>query len=395
MTEKENDSKNKSKQSKSHVDWSFANFPLQISTVGYSTTDTKGEVNRAVSKEDIHVQDSPKNKNNSLKVNTKDQFLERSQESLEQIVDADFVVPIAKDELKSDKKSPTDQDSSIPEKEMTKIDKDKSQNVSMNSTNNSTSVSKPTVADNSTSLDLLVGLLNEIKNITTCQTQLTGNGPIENDVTETQELEYILKRVEFHESSPEPSPQNILSLSSLQNITEQSFCAIYNNMGCNVPNNSIMIKNNPLHLDKEINVNIGGIEYVSTISDVPSQFLPLNVHHSTNVTSSLVNVIREPSEQSMYYFSDYHTLYSNSSFNKIIEIPKVETQQSRLGVITFGQESVRKNKRTFNAKGAKRLSTPTDVPNLKIKRDILVTVYSILVMTVFAALSFPEIFYRT
>ncbi|CAG4935914.1 unnamed protein product [Colias eurytheme] len=393
--------------SKSLIDWTFANFPKQYATVGYAVPSMyKIDTSKKTAESVETTSDSQHSKENrsitsDIKSNKNDQCFYESPALLEkekgaQVIGATAVAEKNTLQKKSDEKP--DGSSLNGTTEPSKVNQE---NL------NESSLSLISSNIDTTSLDILVGLLNEIKNITSCQTYITKNEHRVND-DECKELEFILKNAKLQEYSVEHSPQDALSFANLKDVGENcNLCALITSP--NSVNYGPLIKSTPVRSDKEVNVSISGIEYVHTFTEVPSRFFPITVHHSTNVTSSLIGVISEPSEHSLYSFSDYQTLYCNSSSKRIIELPDIPSKPSVDELIQSEPKETNKTKENTNQLVVRDNSVvqcdssevkrriKNDLldfdPMLKMKRDILVTVYSILVMTVFAALSFPEILY--
>ncbi|XP_045513004.1 uncharacterized protein LOC123707193 isoform X2 [Pieris brassicae] len=403
-------------ESQSHVDWTFAKFPTQVSTVAYSVPNTAEEVNsvkshceKVVATEELNscnssseqtglgckatksVTGCPKSKVKEKKKVEKDE--KRLEHDITQhLLNNITITQHTNIQIKEENEGGIKDTYKDKNEESQSIEKTSQKDCVVS--NSSMLENKTSQVDDSTSLDILVGLLNEIRNITTCQTHLTENKTDDVECDELTELEVILKRAEFKEHSVDVSPINALSTNSLESFQQQNLCYLYKT-NYHILNNEVVLRS-PLLVDKEVNVNVPEITYKHTVTDVQSKFFPITVHHSTNVTSSLVGVISKPSEQSMYFFSDYKTLYSNTSFNKIIEIPIIETTKPCNRVLApdwCGNSSTIVKEKKIN-KICDHRQIPHFDPIVRFKRDILVTVYSILVMTIFAALSFSEVFYR-
>ncbi|XP_047506481.1 uncharacterized protein LOC125050590 isoform X1 [Pieris napi] len=405
-------------ESQSHVDWTFAKFPTQVSTVAYSVPNTAGEVNSVktdsekdtdvciVTTDELNCCNSSSEQSQGYKAPKSDTACPKSKVKEKKKVEEEeqrFEHDITQHPLSNITMTQHTNILRKEEKESGIVDTHKneeSQRIEKTSqkscvvSNSSMLENKTSKVDDSTSLDILVGLLNEIRNITTCQTHLTENKTDDIVCDDLNELEVILKRAEFKEYSVDVSPINALSTNSLENFQQQNLCYLYKT-NYHILNDEVVLRS-PLLVDKEVNVNVPEITYKNTVTDVQSKFFPITVHHSTNVTSSLIGVISKPSEQSMYLFSDYNTLYSNTSFNKIIELPIIETTKPCNHVLAADWcgncNTIVKEKKINKVNGHRQ--NPHFDPIVRLKRDILVTVYSILVMTVFAALSFSEVFYR-
>lgn len=280
-----------------------------------------------------------------------------------------------------------------------------------------------------TSLDILVGLLNEIQKITTCQTHITNN---ESD--DGKELEMLLNKAAALENSIGSTTYNNVSITSLDKLrcldSNPSLYSFYisdtddkNVRANNKPNIDpwYETKNSTFHTticaDKEVSVDIVDKECVHALTDVPSVFLPITISHSTNMTNTLVEEFCQSSLQTML-FTDYQTTYSNTlsvkstqsddSSKKIIELlpQNKHAHMNQISQIRQEQKITKVHKRETGLvkevaktnmavpKSDYCLKSSDFDPVMKLKRDILVTVYSMLVLTVFAALSFPEVLYH-
>lgn len=280
-----------------------------------------------------------------------------------------------------------------------------------------------------TSLDILVGLLNEIQKITTCQTQITK--PTHSSNTNGEhliEFENILRNSATVLKVPNNSLQKKISITAIEELrqlnSKASFCSFYltNNSDVDLMD-KIHLKDKvvkPLSVDKEVNVELlSRKELINTCTEVPSRFFPTSVNDATDISHSLIGIISEPSTPSMLTYAE-HVLHSNASLtslNKIIELPQNSKNEEETFKETGKMEKITlktslnnysntdKNKKKIAAICATKNLTPKSThyqivesefdPIMKIKRDILVTMYSVLVFTVFAALSFPEMLYRS
>ncbi|XP_047532830.1 uncharacterized protein LOC125067950 [Vanessa atalanta] len=279
--------------------------------------------------------------------------------------------------------------------------------------------------NNSTSLDLLVRLLNEIKKITTCQSNLVTAVNDNDTYGDNKELKIILNKAGALDNSLDQSVKDSISISSLENqrYLHPSNFSLY--LQSNVDDYldkykfTQDIKNNNVNdiqallVDKEINVQKSLKQIMHTFTDVPSRFFPSKVNRSTHV-SSLIAMVNKTSFETVCSFSDCHVLYSNSTFNNIKTWPYVNKTQSLTSSICKKEKlegNIKKQNKPKNILQASRVQVISDNktspevnihdksfntlqefnPLLRMKRDVLVTVYSILVFTVFAALTIPDI----
>ncbi|XP_038222128.1 uncharacterized protein LOC119839760 [Zerene cesonia] len=384
--------------SKSLIDWTFANFPKQFATVGYAVPsiyklDTSNKTTDSVeAKSDSQHSKENRSISSDIKSNKTDQCFYETPTLLE------------KDEGAQVNETDATEKNTFQDKRNVRLE-GSSRNVTKTSKIlqeefNESRLSLISNKIDTTSLDILVGLLNEIKNITSCQTNITKNEHINDD--ECKELEFILKNAKLQEYSVDHSPQNSLSFDSLKDVREKcNLCALL--PSSNLANYRSLINSIPRRSDKEVNVSISGIEYVHTFTEVPSRFFPITVHHSTNVTGSVIGVISEPSEQSLYSFSDYQA-HDCNSINRIIELPDIQSKPTTNKTEENAKQFEKHENFIIQCESSEEKSPRNKEvindhlefdPMIKMKRDILVTVYSILVMTVFAALSFPEILYSS
>lgn len=281
---------------------------------------------------------------------------------------------------------------------------------------------------NSTSLDILVGLLNEIKKITTCQSDLVPSSNEAGNISESKEFKDFLNNATAQDSSASHSVKCSMSISSLD--SKQKHPSIFSlHLQSNTENhisNFKSIKDNktienttyikPMLSDKEINVHISPNEYVNRCTDVPSRLFPITVNRSTNVVKSLIALVNRNSSEP--YSNCVNVLYSNSTFKKVSLLSSVNNNKISFAslkpddkkiqeivtkgnilqsvMITTGEkiEPVRNTGPEKNIQNTNNFNTLQEFDYLlKMKRDILVTVYSILVFTVFAALTMPEIIF--
>ncbi|XP_028171071.1 uncharacterized protein LOC114360533 isoform X2 [Ostrinia furnacalis] len=316
----------------------------------------------------------------------------------------------------------------VPEKRQTEVEKVKTKS-------NAESI------DCTSSLDMLVGLLNEIQKITTGHITDTVQYADEQDCKELEDvingndaMKDTAKNIDSHE---------LVSIASLDKMRQlessPSIYSLYLSDGdkesieekIGIPRlttslKSVLRHEIPIHVDKEVGADFPVREYTSTFTDVPSTFFPITITHSTNVTNSLIGILSKPSSQTMFSLEDYESACADSTFNckKIMEIteeskttqicetPVIAYPDSEKRVETFTEQQVEvysdvviENVAIMEVHKAKTemnlFSNCTNYhkssdfdPLMKMKRDLLVTIYSMLVLTVFAALSFPELVYH-
>lgn len=254
--------------------------------------------------------------------------------------------------------------------------------------------------NNTTSLDILVGLLNEIKKITSYQVDLPHQHKANFD-NENKEVEVILSKVADKESSIAQNANSSMSLTSVDDLQiVESRTSIKRTKNKLVTDNnettSTCVHYEPLCVDKEVNAKIFPNEFINRGTEVQAQFFPITI--GTNITDSLIKLINYTSTRSLHSFVDCERL-STSVSNEIIAIPLKNSHDSIDNVIhpspTLGIQNLNASE-TFTDLNKKAIEQNYSIveyydPVMKMKRDILVTVYSILVFTVFAALSFPEL----
>lgn len=452
--------------SKSQLDWSFANFPMHISTVGYAFPEYRsiqcGEQPSFIQLLD-EVSKSTEEKSSLYSDKVIQCFNgDQSQPRIEQAAQVDVPVSaLVSIGISSTCIKDREKEKEIKQSEVTNIEPkhafiDFSDIKTVEETLTDDQIQanildekkepdfvaqNPDNIEFTTSLDILVGLLNEIQKITTCQTQITNGDKSHNENQESKELETIMNKAAdiAAENSIRSSPCDVISFTSLDRLRQlESNPSLYSfylsdNEGSEIASSKINFPpeiiplntkeiscTKPIFVDKEVSVDLVKKEHVNQFTDVPSQILPLSMNHSTNMTSSLIGVLSEPSTQSMFSFAEYHSVYSNTSSlgrTNIIEVPQIiitresnqslaslafcevkqaiektnETKPYKKKIQSVGKDRIKKNVNI--TRGKYRLKSDFD-PIMKMKRDILVTVYSILVFTVFAALSFPEMLYR-
>lgn len=277
-----------------------------------------------------------------------------------------------------------------------------------------------------TSLDILVGLLNEIQKITTCQTLITKpTYSSRTNVDHLIEFENVFKKSSTVLKRPNGSAQKEMSITAIEELrqlhSKSSLCSLYlsNNSDVDLMNNLNLNDNiaKPLSVDKEVTVELlSRKELTNTCTEVPSRFFPTSVNHATDISRSLIGILSEPSTPSMLIYGD-HTLRASpslTSLKKIIELPQnlktkvqiiEETGKISAKFMRASNTTTDRNENKMAAICTTKKFTPNSThypivqtefdPIMKIKRDLLVTMYSVLVFTVFAALSLPEMLYRS
>ncbi|XP_059062235.1 uncharacterized protein LOC131855041 [Achroia grisella] len=397
----------------SQLEWRCGNIPMQIATVGYAFPKYQSvQCNSSVlSKSLINISKNETKHLSNLKLQEANISSEIPINKTEQGVQVEvYELPFAS--IPGREKSPNDI--------ITEIEK-------RNTFNNQTEdykkkydvVTKKSENINcTTSLDMLVGLLNEIQKIT-CQTQLN----VDDDV-KAKQPETVLNNAVPIEDVRIAQPLNMVSVDKLNHLeSSSSVRSVYVSNTNDIKQKQInllyMDSKSTLwkceYADKEVNVDITEKDFVNTCTDVPSSLFPITLNHSTNITDSLIGILSAPSNQSIFSLKDYHVYTEDSAFNyekKIIELSSLVINSDSL-VACQDTEASDKTKeklakpimkiddvakiKSFDKTLAKAYSINNSEidPLIKIKRDILVTVYSMLVITVLAALSFPEILYHT
>lgn len=414
---------------KSHFGWSYSTIPMQIATVGY----TFPLYDRAISSHISNMKSSESNsikdistRLSSLKLDKKSQYQEQqvklySKENDEEnrILVSGPTIPIIK---------PRTVIAEITEPATIKSNDHVSE-----------AASKSDEIEKVTSLDMLVTLLNEIQTIT-CQTLVANNG----DNGNCKQLQCMLSNAAALENVALSDPQELVSIRSLNNLRQldssPNVYSLYLSNGDGHKTNekqtnmtpqfassakSVSCNERPLCFDKEIGVDIPSKLYKNAVTDVPSQFLPIRVNDHTStldtITNPLLAVLNQSTDDYQAFcvidsFDSHPTppiiidvlpdeektisskksfmahenvqspINNNDKLNTILIERKTEPEQLK----TFIKPNICKNLTEINY----CVKTESD-PLLKMKRDILVTVYSMLVLTVFAALSLPELLYRT
>lgn len=407
----------------SHLNWNFAQIPMQISTVGYAFPLYQPDCRPKLEPKTLHVSKTaiPENVfdtkacksdkiSHCFKVVHQDPKFEQAAqvevEALSKVTSVCTEIAAETSEKLLDvlnvEELPKVIDKSVNLAEDISPTIEKPETYENNDTKETDGMGTPISdkVDYTTSLDMLVGLLNEIQKIT-CQNP--GKEP------HCTELETFVSNSAIPKND---RPRDMASMTSHNKLRQleshPSICSFYisseGSSGCIIAEPKVI---KSVFVDKEVNVNVSERGLVNTFTDVPS-LLPITVTHSTNVTKSLIGVISEPSNQSMISFDDYNTLYSNTFFSsqsikRIVELPQAESNEKLKDskktdlnvcceiVSPTLVQIIQENKSNVANKKKKYTVRAMDFDSaINIKRDILVTVYSILVLTVFAALSFPD-----
>lgn len=480
--------------SNSHLDWTFAQIPMQIATVGYAFTRNQVQVGIgpkvqfpvvSAAATEVNLVHNARSSQcfrgipHKTPIDTGAQVEEFSTEmvaisiddlgdlatnsnvvaidSMKNCSETDISTILAVNETEcnndsDDSAGKTIEDPDKGDKEEELKTSDESNDILPTLVRSSVPslVAASDAAGYTTSLDMLVGLLNEIQKIT-CQNQITTDHDNCADLGLT--YENCVHKVEN-------ASRDLVSIGSLDNHRQlesnaNQFTHIVSNvdaasfkdlesksvsvlelkgkvskfndlsMELRVSNyDSVIIKEHdvalratkPSGVDKEVSVNLCE-DCVDMCTNVPSSVIPFSksCDFDVNWTASAVSVDSERSSQYFLSVNEYHTLYSNTLFESptiktIIELPQIEPNDRRAllsrhdadlndkcftsGFTTVCNIENVKKERSLIARSelsrycAKKIDLD---PMFKIKRDILVSIYSILVLTVFAALSFPGI----
>lgn len=371
----------------------FSNVPLQVTTVGYAFPSFSIIRPNSIPLIRVISNHSPRTIN---KLNKLIQVVTHANESREQALQTHF----------------------DPIKEMAQIHLNESCQTEKYSVAPQTNISKASSStckknfDSASSLDVLVNLLNEIQNITTCQTQMTSSdnsrqsnnaasisGTKDTSTNTIPKVEVATnKGSSVHKLDSETSIYS-LYVSNTGNIcdpvtkTEKSK-KYSRNVSCSIIPTP--------YSDKQISADIG--------TEVQTQALPSTMDHVSNVSNSTLNMFSQPSSQSFFRYQNLD--FDLLSCRKIIEIPTTTTCILREMDVNYGNDVVISklcNNNNFirpehavkvincdRSKDTSRLKVIKlkNDPLIRVKRDILVTVYSVLVFTVFAALSFPDFLHQ-
>lgn len=445
---------------KSQLDWNFCgNIPMQISTVGYAFPEYHTAYcgpNSAIRSLDNIFKLGLSVSSTCTKGNKKSDKMSQCFKGSQSKHDAqDTVYPLNNEDVMpvSRKKQTNSASVATDAPTFTNIEKTCGDCTKMLKDKCQTKAEEPKVKGNveaeelkvkgnvenvdcTSSLDMLVGLLNEIQKITTCHITDTvqyadkrGCGEFQDVVNGKAALKDTAININSHELVSIASLDKLRQLESSPSIyslylSDGDKESIEEKIGLPVlPKSikSVLCNEIPSHVDKEVGADFPVREYATAFTDVPSAIFPITVTHGTNVSNSLIGVLSKPSSQSLVSLEEFHSAYSNPTFNckkKVIEIteeckireifeepvsvsPKNEKKLETSGEVvienTIIATEVHKVTTHVNLLGHQtklyRKSSDFD-PLFKMKRDILVTMYSMLVLTVFAALSFPEILYH-
>ncbi|KAL4717370.1 hypothetical protein ACJJTC_017257 [Scirpophaga incertulas] len=374
-------------------------LPLNIMTIGYAFSQRNN--NTPECNPNIPNRVSTINKNTDLQSN--------------EIKTENLMPPNESVNIKSTAYETALQDVSRPVKAPSLIDE---QEVSLNDTMSHLKINNSAIPTKCTSsLDVLVSLLNEIQNITEYH--------ISNHTDREPKLLNDTLKINNDDNNESPELVSITSLDKLRQLdSSQSIYSLYiSNDECEtaVDNNrtsdfitdfrNIICGGN----DKEISANFHpDKEVVDVFTSISIKQLPVT-SHGTSITDSLEGILSKPSSH-MFLLADQQSCVNNSSSvtkNKIIEIlgdasePKINNKLKKLK--TFGKPIITNMSLGKKYKVKSKFADSNDIqiakkvciysvdndPLFKMKRDILVTMYSMLVITVFAALSVPNMFYYT
>lgn len=451
------DHKSMSGITKSTLNTAFQQFPMEITTVGYSFPTyqfeshvIKPSKSAANDEVNFNINQNKSSVQSVIKSDKTSQCFKGGQNELKQNINVQVKEMLSASVSTNSTSMPKQTKSIITLAQNKQIDKINSPSTisngetiieslekQINPSKIACSSEKSAHICQTTSLDILADLLNEIQKITTCQTHITSHG---NDKANYEkDLENIMNDAAALEHFNKQEAHSIISITSLDKLRQlESNASLYSFYISNdsdkemheskcqdIGKNESVSWEKPGLTDKEVSVEIPKTEYVNRFTEVPSIMLPV-VSHGTNVSESLL-ILSEPSTQSLLSFPSHSNL-SFSSIKNIIELPenlaKKEDPHSSIAIFeeardifqeatNFSVDNHKKNQKSKvgnetknNLKLAKALNckntsnkhyfiSQQDLdPVLKIKRDVLVTVYSLLVFTVFAALSFPNVMYQ-
>ncbi|XP_023939425.2 uncharacterized protein LOC112046840 isoform X2 [Bicyclus anynana] len=399
---------------KNRLDFGFTKLPMQIATIGYalphfyrcdSTTKIKLLENNDSMLKNLNLENEtnkPFGKSDpSFRIANKElpKDIEKKESVVIKEVVADCEVRAVDEPKKERKRGDNVKDAETPL--LSSIKEDKTIGIKSGVDIKNSDIS------NSTSLDILLSLLNEIKKITSYEANIPKQENISNNERRDTEVEIILNKVAVKESSIDHCLNNAISLPSIHSLQILKACnrnLLYLPSNIDV-NRSKTKMNETQHTAtsleyicrpsvKEANTYISTTEYVHRFTETPSRYALLSV--STGATDSLVKIITKSSSLSMYSFNDCDS--SNTKLNEIIEVPSRISEENNnvVSSAVVKIEDLNSNKHFADIKPLTEYNYSTDDFDslMKMKRGILVTFYSILVLTVFTALSFPEIIYR-
>lgn len=424
----------------SRLDWNISNIPMQVATVGYAFP----EYNTALCKKKLAIKSLDNilklgitSSSTSTKIKRSHKTSQCSKGTLESHSKQDKREAVGATEkntevavFKKNQLSPasvaTDVDLAVEKPcgartSITDVQRTLKEVEHIKDTQDS--------VDCTSSLDMLVGILNEIQKITTCH--MTKYSEICADEHECKEVETMLTKEAAALSVKISDSHELVSIASLDKLRQlESSPSIYslylsnderdsiNSLGVSrlkTSMNSVLCNSKPHSADKEVSADFPVRELTNTFTEVPSKFFPITITHSTNVSSSLVGLKSKPSSQTVISLHDYTAFDSFGCGQNILEVSSSNAQKGMLMIeypangktenpvkiikdVSERMKSIEGRITTENnvfSKQTKCCLNSSDLdPTIKLKRDILVTVYSMLVLTVFAALSFPDLLYH-
>ncbi|KPI97081.1 hypothetical protein RR46_05698 [Papilio xuthus] len=293
-----------------------------------------------------------------------------------------------------------------------KVDKSTGQTKSLLNLNkireNEKGMAKTENIENTTSLDILVELLDEIEKITKYQNL---------NASKVQNMELhnpykLLSKSKSHEHKPDKNISDMINVDLNHNITKKinksALNCVDKEVAVNITKECVNeCTETPQSLLTNFN-KIGSISITEIDTNLNKECIDLitnadsQMSTNKNPQNSVTGIVSQPSSNSLISLYDYRSyclrnfkvtpIHNYDECNKFIEeheiLEKNELKDhGKYEIIHVKNSAQRKNG------GVREGHKEFDI--LKMKRDILVTVYSILVFTVFAALSFPEFIYRS
>ncbi|XP_063539593.1 uncharacterized protein LOC134748749 [Cydia strobilella] len=396
--------------SKTRLNYGFSGFPLQISTVGYAFPTFKYETKNIMPRI-VHTDMFDTSATGTSCTDSKDTVLEIKAEERGIRTDQECITTRA---VAAEKNLETDISSvsaAIAESGIKEV------TASLNKIDGQSS-------DYTSSFDILVGLLNEIQKITTCGS----------DATSAQALESISS-----ESSPEDSAADRSDPSSSGDAVSNSCKSSDDPLGSpetkSVSAEAVELK--PVCEDKEVLARIApeqvaastsqqaefsnGIE-TSTCTDLPTSSYSVSAFTHSEYCDIACNTLMQSGDKITVQMGMetnrtsvkslvpyYNNIFKVEMQNEATLLPLTHsvatgTKRNVAAVcnILVDIAPVQKSKRILDKREVVKIVSDQKEVNkfslnvgeldstLKVKRDILVTFYSILVLTVFAALAFPE-----
>lgn len=337
---------NTSSLTKVNIDWQLKAFPFQVTTVGYAFPQFDIIESNSMPK----IKELPEKtisipKKISPKLNKTIKPIENFIEKVDQALQTQTKNAIKNASCQSDTFLPT---VSMPANEIMNEGKH-SNTTNLNS-------------DSTSSLDILVSLLNEIQNITACQTQIMNMGNDGENIyfqDDSQNVFTDLDGIRHYSSSNSLNSLYVSNDDMRENVYSPDECQI-NNTTCSAT--SIKCSN------EQLSSHLKNKAYVNCSTSV--SLLNFGVDNSTNVTNSLLSIPNPQSNKSPLSCNKVSSNYKKSKKNNHMYVKKIEKNVN--DIFTIHQNKF------------------VDESTIKVKRDILVTMYSILIFTVFAALTFPE-----